>query len=144
MIRDNVSTIRLFRLIQGTLLAVASATFGCGASEGGPENARAHLTSELDKWVGGSPTTADTMEGRLHGTRPASYAIESLVRGEPHLLASLKEEDTPNDEFKAYPTYRANVTLTFKSMAGTPTNRIATYSVTWSEKRKKWYVLEVL
>lgn len=86
MIRDNVNTRRWVRLIQGALLAAAAATFGCGASEGGPENARAHLTSELDKWVGGLPTTAGTLGAAARGARPASYAIESLVRGEPDIF----------------------------------------------------------
>jgi len=143
MIRDDVNTRRWLRLLQGALLAAATAAFGCGASEGGPEGARAHLTSELDKWVGGLPNAADTMEGRVNGAHPTSYAVESLVRGESPALASQEEPDTPSDEFKTYPSYRANVALTFKSMAGTPTSRMVAYSVTWSTKRKTWYVLEV-
>lgn len=148
MIHETANEVRTSpwsRSIQGAFLVAVFSTIGCGTStEGGPEDARAHLTSEFDKWVGGLPNAVGTLEAGARGVQPTSYAIESLVRGERHILATLKEPDTPSDEFKTYPSYRANVALTFKSVAGTPTSRIASYGVTWSEKHKVWYVIEAL
>jgi hypothetical protein len=83
------------------------------------------------------------MEGTIFKARPTSYAVENVVRGEPRLRASSYDPGTPTAELDAYPSYRANATLTFKSKAGTSTNRMVVYSVTWITKRKDWYVMEV-
>lgn len=136
-------TLRPVRLLRALLLAMVVVTVGCGSpKEGSLDDARAHLTAELDKWVGGRPSDAETMEGRLHGASPSSYSIENIVPGDLPILVSTKEVDTPMDVLRGYPSYRANVTLSFKSQSGTPTSRAVAYSLTWSEKAKVWYIID--
>jgi hypothetical protein len=100
------------------------------------------LVDELNKWISGAKSEATTLDARLRLARPVAFEIKNVLPGKAAVLASLQEAETPSKEFEAYPTYRANVGLEFESQAGTPLTKIATFTLTWSTKRKVWYIRE--
>ena len=102
---------------------------------------RAHLEGELNEWISGSQSDGATQEGRLAGSSPSSYTIKSMVPDEPDFLALSDGDDLP-DDWKTYPAYRANVGIEFKSQAGTPLEKVATYTITRNKGKKTWHIKE--
>ncbi len=127
----------------GILVCIAGCHGPAGGSEGSESAARTHLEAELKKWIGGGETDAATLDGKLGGSLPISYTIKSIVPGEPDPLA-LFDDAPPPEDWRTYPAYRANVVVEFKSQAGTPLEKVATYTLTWNKAKKKWHITEQL
>lgn len=142
--RQHQSRIAIFVvsvLSVGMLVCAVGCQQSSGGAEGSESAARSHLESELNKWIGGSESQASTQEGRLAGASPISYMIKSVVADKPDFLALSDGDDLP-DDWRTYPAFRANVGIEFKSQAGTPLEKVATYTITWNKPKKTWHITE--
>lgn len=83
----------------------------------------------------------EAAKGRLAGASPISYTIKSIVADKPDFLALSDGDDLP-DDWRTYPAYRANVGIEFRSEAGTPLEKVATYTITWNKPKDEWYITE--
>lgn len=115
---------------------------GCssGASPGTEAAARQHLDSEFRKWVAGQETDVSTMKFRTGGLlAPISYQIRSVVPDKPDPLAFSTTGERPAD-WTTWPAWRLNAAIEWKSEAGTPVEKVTTYTLTWNARERKWYV----
>jgi hypothetical protein len=129
-------------LIALLLLSVPAAS-GCGAvggAEGSEESARKFMTGEFDKWIAGRENEVVTL-GEM-GASPIGYEFRSVVPDEP---GSTPFDDVKNltiEDWDSWPAYRFNVAIEFESRAGTPLDKVATYTATWNPNERKWHVQE--
>ncbi|PQO30754.1 hypothetical protein C5Y96_14950 [Blastopirellula marina] len=116
---------------------------GCAPStEGSQEGAEAYLSSELNKWIAGEDSEAETL---LAATLrdPISFNIRNISPCKAHILAYDLSKPCPKDQ-KSWPGYRCNVVIEWISQANRPLEKVTVYTLTWSPVEKKWYVHEEL
>ncbi len=115
---------------------------GCSAPTpaGTETDARRQFDAEFKKWMSGQESQVATMEsaGKL---LPISYDIRSVVADEPTVFSHASGSDLP-DDWKSWPAYRFNVAIEWKSKAGTPVEKVTTYTATWNAHEKRWYIQE--
>ncbi len=116
---------------------------GCSAGSAGSEQAaKSHFQSEFNKWIAGESSEVTTMNYRINDlVAPIGYDIRSIVTDDPDPLAFGSSGDLPED-WRNWPAYKFNVAIEWKSKAGTPLEKVTTYSLTWNSDEKKWYVNE--
>ncbi|SFJ58596.1 hypothetical protein [Planctomicrobium piriforme] len=112
------------------------------AKEGSESAARSHFSSEMQKWMAGQDNDAATMSSRINSTLPPiSFNVRSVVPDKPDPLAFAPGQTLP-ENWRLWPAYRFNVAIEFKSQAGTPLEKISTYTLTWNDNEKRWYLTE--
>jgi len=116
---------------------------GCNvSSEGSQDAAEAYLTAELNKWIAGEDSEAETLlAATLHD--PISFNIRSISPCKAHILAYDLSKPCPKDQ-KTWPGYRCNVVIEWISQANRPLEKVTVYTLTWSPVEKKWYIQEEL
>ncbi len=116
---------------------------GCNpSSEGSQDAAENYLTAELNKWVAGEDSEAETLlAATLHD--PISFSIRNTSPCKAHILAYDLSKPCPKDQ-KSWPGYRCNVVIEWISHANRPLEKVTVYTLTWSPAEKKWYVHEEL
>lgn len=117
--------------------------FGLGGSsgaksEGSEKSARNHFADEMNKWMTGQKSDAQTIKHIL--STPIKFEILSAIPDKPYLVFT-KDGDTPPDDWN---TYRLNVSITFESQAGTPLENVVAYSITWNREEKAWILKEIM
>jgi hypothetical protein len=115
-------------------------TPGSGGGTSTRDQAKDHLSSEIEKWMGGRESDAvsvDLIVDRLE--RPISYEIKSILDEAPDPLA-MKTGGTLSPIWKSWPAYRLNVALEFQSASGKSVERIVVYTMTFNPDEGKWYV----
>lgn len=129
------------RLLVTLPILVLSAMAGCGAltAPDSESAARSHLDKEFQKWIAGEASSVSMIEAI--GAVPISYRVKSVVKDKPDSLSFNTEGDLPKG-WENWPAYKFNVVAEFKSQAGTPLDKVATYTLTWNAQEKKWYARE--
>ena len=122
---------------------------GCGGrspSEGSEAAARKFFDAEFQKWMAGQETQVSTMMSRIENLKkPISYNIRSVVPDKPDVLAVAKDrqqngksEDTQGE----WTAWKFNMVIEWKSQAGTPLEKVTTYTLTWNPRDRQWLVRE--
>jgi hypothetical protein len=121
---------------------------GCSQQQpaGTEASARKHFDAEFHKWIAGQETEVSTMKSRIGNLKnPISYDIRSVVPDKPDLLA-IAEDYNKNGEPKGdegeWTAWKFNVAIEWESQAGTPIEKVTTYTLTWNPRQKKWFVTE--
>ena len=117
--------------------------FGCSAKTEGTESAaRKYFDAEFKKWMAGETNTVATKQSKWRLLAPPiSHDIRSIVPGEPDFLASQDTTKHPED-WHAWPAYKMNVAIEWKSEQGSPMTDVTRYLLTWNVAEKRWYVTE--
>lgn len=137
-----------FRLLVFVWLGVG--LLGCSdvSSGGGSEAAaRKFFDAEFRKWMAGHETEVSTMTSRIGNLKnPISYDIRSVVPDKPDVLV-MAEDFNKNGESEKdageWIAWRFNVAIEWESQAGTPLEKVSTYTLTWNPRGKKWFVTEL-
>lgn len=123
-------------------------TIGCSQQQqaGTEASARKFFDSEFQKWMAGQETEVSTMKSRIGNLKnPISYNIRSVVPDKPDVLA-IAEDYNKNGEPKGdegeWTAWKFNVAIEWESQAGTPVEKVTTYTLTWNPRQKKWFVTE--
>jgi hypothetical protein len=113
---------------------------GC-SSPGSEAEARKYFHQEFQNWIAGQKTEVSTMDSRLSLNKPPiSYNIRSVV---PDLANhGAYQGDTLPEDWKSWPAFKLNVVIEWKSEAGTPLEKVTTYTLTWNPHEKRWYATE--
>lgn len=129
------------RLLVTLPILVLSAIAGCGAltAPDGEGAARSHLDKEFQKWMAGEDSSVSMIQAI--GAVPISYRVKSVVKDKPHPMSLETASDLPKG-WEKWPAYKFNVVVEFKSNAGTPVEKVTTYTLTWNAQEKKWYARE--
>jgi len=102
--------------------------------------AESYLDSEMSKWIAGSRSEATTIESPIEAlSAPIGYSIKSCVRDKPHFMAAAQGSGMPAD-WESWTAYKINVAIEFRSKAGSPMQKIATYTLTWNPVQQRWYL----
>uniref|UniRef100_A0A7C2K1W9 DUF4019 domain-containing protein n=1 Tax=Schlesneria paludicola TaxID=360056 RepID=A0A7C2K1W9_9PLAN len=136
---------KLFSLM--TLLVIGLCGCSAGSSRDGTEAAaRMFFDAEFQKWITGQETQVSTMKSRIGNLKnPISYDIRSVVPDQPNMLAIAEdynqhgESDDSDGEWAAW---KFNVAIEWESQAGTPVEKLTTYTLTWNPRTRKWHVNE--
>ena len=118
-------------------------TLGCQMESAGSENAaRAFVDAEFTKWMSGSKNKVKDYTFSMHSLAPPiGYDVQSIVPDAPDYFAHDNIENR-HRKGEEWPAYIFNVTIKFKSQAGTVLEKVVSYNVTWNVKEKKWFVRE--
>lgn len=123
-------------------------TVGCSQQQpaGTEASARKFFDAEFQKWMAGQETKVSTMKSRIGNLKnPISYNIRSVVPDKPDVLA-IAEDYNKNGEPKGdegeWTAWKFNVAIEWESQAGTPVEKVTTYTLTWNPRQKKWFVTE--
>lgn len=125
-----------------TLLLVILCGFSGGCSGGTEASARKHFGNEFTKWMSGQENEVSTMKSRIDNLlNPIGFDVRSVVQDKPDPLAFDNSHGLP-ESWKTWPAWRFNVAIEWKSRAGTPIEKVTTYTLTWNKPEQKWYVTE--
>jgi hypothetical protein len=113
---------------------------GKGPQGGSEQSARDFFAGEFAKWIGGQESQAKTMLSGAY-LPPVGYTIKSVVPDQPDTMAFDTKNGIP-DDWKTWPAYRFNVHIEWKSEAGTPLEKVITYTLTWNPQEKRWHIKE--
>lgn len=103
--------------------------------------ARKWLTAELDKWVAGGQSKANTFSYRIKMTLPPlSYQIRTMapIEVSPPIDVLSKHEDIKGK----LPGFRVIVDLDFRSQANTEIKEVGEYQLVWVAPEHDWYLDE--
>ena len=117
-----------------------------GSTAGTEALAREHFDAEFKKWMAGQENEVATMKSRLETLlAPISYDVRSVVPDKPDMVAvaaDYSKNGSPTEVSGEWTAWRFNVAIEWKSKAGTPVEKVATYTLTWNPREQKWYVTE--
>ncbi len=106
------------------------------------EAAKSFLDSEFKTWMGGSKSSAVLASSPIgFKAPPVGYSIKSMFPDRPHLMAFSSDRGQPKD-WQTWTAYKVNVAIEFKSQAGSPLEKIATYTLTWNPHESRWFLNE--
>jgi hypothetical protein len=126
----------------------ALSVLGCGQQPptGTEVSARKHFDAEFRKWMAGQETEVSTMKSRTELLKnPISYDIRSVVPDKPDVLAiaaDFKKNGESEVDMAEWTAWKFNVAIEWESQAGTPVEKVATYTLTWNPRDKTWFVTE--
>ncbi len=103
--------------------------------------ARKWMTAELDKWVAGGESKANTFSFQIKFHQPPlSYQIRTLapVQVSVPLTVLDKHKEIP----ATLPGFRVIVDLDFRSEADTVIKKVGEYQLVWVEPDRTWYLEE--
>lgn len=135
-----INTLRQVPAFVCRIVIAAVMLAGCSApSEGSSAAARKYLEDALEQW---KTTGTSDASARYPRKLIGSFEIVNFRKGDPTKLSYMHEQDTSEDDFNKYPTYRSAVYLHFKIEDGgtslKPTQ--VSYALTWSTKKQQWYI----
>ncbi len=132
--------LRCLTHVLSLLLLITAA--GCGSGPAGSEQAaRSHFHKEFQQWIAGSKSEVTTMGYHSGLQPPIGYDIRSVAPESPDPLAFDRSSELP-ENWREWPAYKFNVAIEWKSQAGSPMEKVATYRLTWNSHEQKWYVNE--
>lgn len=135
-------------MIASRLVVLIALTMLCGCqgmtTPGTEAAARQHFSTEFQNWIAGQESEVATFRFKIQGLAlPIGYSVRSVAKDKPDPLAFERSKGLP-EGWEQWPAYKFNVAIEWKSKAGTPIEKISTYTLTWNPKEKKWYVHERL
>lgn len=128
------------RVVTACLIICAVITAGCGA--GTEQAAKGYFDEEFNKWVAGEESAFSTLSSARY-LPPMSYSIRNIVAFKPELseLPIGFMSSSPED-FDSWPCYRLSVVAEFESKAGTPLEKVLTYTLIWDPHQEEWILHE--
>jgi hypothetical protein len=131
--------IRMTAIILGLIVT------GCvPGKEGTAAAAKGFLQSEINLWLAGQPSQAESFRAKLMSHKPpTAFEVQSVIPQEPDMFAfnhDLTQEIPAN--YREFSTYLVNVKYEFRSQADTPITKIMAYRLTWNVNEKAWHMRE--
>lgn len=138
----------------GVLLVIGLCGCSGGSTEEGTEAAaRKFFEAEFQKWMAGEEAQVTTMKSQIENLKePIGYDIRSIVSEKPDILAiaehfsengeTSEADGKTSEEDGEWKAWKFNVAIEWQSQAGTPIEKVTTYTLTWNPRDKKWFVTE--